>query len=217
MARVTSDNTKEYLESFLPEENSFVLKAKAEARRWQKDQISLSAYEAHLVCFFIRQFRCVRFIELGTLAGYSALKILESLPTEGHLWTFELNSERAQFASALFDEAGYKGRYTIIVGRAEEQLATIVAEAPFDGIFIDANKSSYPFYLDWSLKHLKPGGLLLADNTLMAGVADTHSPHPEKMIRELRAFNQELFQNPGLEAVILPTLEGLAVGVKRFS
>lgn len=216
MARIKQDDPRrDYLHSLIPPENTWGLKAKAEAERIHKGAISISAYEAHLMSFFIRQFHCVKFVELGTLTGYSGLKILECLPPEGHLWTLELNPELAQFASALFDEAGFKGRYTIQIGKAEEQLLALSPQGPFDGIFIDANKSSYPFYLDWALTHLKTGGLLLADNTLLEGVADLTLNAPEKMIRELRTFNQRVMQHPELNAMIIPTMEGLSVAIKK--
>lgn len=216
MARTKLDDaTRDYLHSLIPRDNTWGLKAKVEAERIHKGAISISAYEAHLMSFFIRQFRCVKFVELGTLTGYSGLKILECLPPEGHLWTLELNPELARFASSLFDEAGYKNRYTILIGKAEEQLLTLSSQGPFDGIFIDANKSSYPFYLDWSLSYLKTGGLLLADNTLLEGVADLTLSAPEKMIRELRTFNQRFMQDPQLNSMILPTTEGLSIAIKK--
>jgi predicted O-methyltransferase YrrM len=215
VARIKFDETSDYLHSLVPGESAMALKAKAEAQRLHKDTISISAYEAHLMSFFIRICQCSRFVELGTLTGYSGLKILETLPSEGYLWTFELNPEFARFAATLFDEAGFRGRYTILVGKAEELLPTISSFGPFDGVFIDANKSSYPFYLEWSFNNLKPGGLLLADNTLMSGVADANLPTPEKMIRELRVFNQRFMQHPGLNAMMIPTREGLSVGIKK--
>lgn len=216
MARTKQDDARiEYLHSLLPPENVWGLKAKAEAERLHKGAISISAYEAHLMSFFIRQFHCIKFVEIGTLTGYSGLKILECLPPEGHLWTLELNPELAHLASALFDGAGFGGRYTVLVGKAEELLLTLAAQGPFDGIFIDANKSSYPFYLDWALAHLKSGGLLLADNTLLEGVADLTQQTPEKMIHALRTFNQRFMQDSQLNAVILPTVEGLSVAIKK--
>lgn len=215
MARTKYDEASDYLHSLIPKDDAFALKAKAEAQRLNKEVISISAYEAHLMSFFIRQFQCARFVELGTLTGYSGLKILECLPQGGHLWTFEQNPEVARFASALFEEAGFQGRFNILIGKAEELLPSIEHLAPFDGVFIDANKSSYPFYLDWSLKNLKAGGLLLADNTLMTGVADMNQMEPEKMIRELRIFNQRFFQHPNLNSIILPTTEGFSVAIKK--
>lgn len=215
MARTEFDPVDHYLCSLLPAESAFALKAKAEARRLQKDRISLSLPEAHLLCFFIKQQACARFIELGTLTGYSGLKILETLPAHGHLWTFELGEDQARFASQIFDEAGFKNRYTILVGRAEEKLAEISSAGPFDGIFIDANKSSYPFYLDWSATHLKSGGLLLADNTLLKGVTEVDDGHTEKMIRELRVFNQRLLNHPQFHSAMIPTSQGLAIAIKR--
>lgn len=205
-----------YLNSLVPPDDANALKAKAEAQRLNKEGISISCFEANLISFFIRQNRCAKFVEIGTLTGYSGLKILASLPAHGHLWTLELNEEHASIASRLFDEAGFHGRYTIVVGKAEEHLDKLLAEAPFDGVFIDANKAAYPLYLEWSLKALKAGGLILADNTLLKGVVpDPNEQPPNKITNQLRQFNQNLTDKTRFDSIIIPTEEGLSVAIKR--
>lgn len=205
-----------YLSSLLPEESPYAKKAKLAAQSFNKDGISLSLYEAHILGFFIRLFRCKTFVEIGTLTGYSGLKILENLDKDGYLWTLELDPQHAAAADELFKEAGYDNRYSLLVGKAEEQLALMAPSQPFDGVFIDANKAAYPFYLDWALTAIRPGGLIIADNTLMRGVVPTESSNKEeKMIARLREFNQKLSNQNLFDSIVLPTAEGLSIAIKK--
>lgn len=233
--RIETNARLEYLLSLIPAENQWTQKAKEVAQKLNKDKISIDRYEASLLSFFIRMMGCVRFVEFGTLTGYSGLKILEALPPQGHLWTFELNPDHAKEAMALFDAAGFAGRYTLVLGKAEEQVETINSFAPFDGVFIDANKSAYPFYLEWAERSLRSGGVLLADNVLLKGVVpeaddlvadfdgmdeskrvgNKTAQSLPKMIHQLRAFNQKLLTSSAFDSIILPTAEGLALAIKK--
>lgn len=238
--RESPDERERYLQSlFAQPETPSEIKSKQRAAEWKKEGISIGQYEAHLISFFIRQYSCLKFVEFGALSGYSGLKILSALPKEGHLWTFELNPEYASFASEIFDEAGFAGRYTMSVGRAEELASTIEGAGPFDGVFIDANKSSYPWYLEWAYRNLKVGGLILADNVLLRGVIPEEFvevgeseksmellPNKEnlltsppkntpKLIQQLRLFNQKITESHRFESIILPTKEGLALAIKK--
>ncbi len=215
--REAPDNRTKYLQSLVPADGPIALKARLEAKKLNKDGISISSFEAHLISFFIRQYRCLRIVEFGTLTGYSGLKILESIPVNGHLWTLELNSEHAHIARRLFDEAGFGGRYTILVGRAEDHLAQLLTLAPFDGVFIDANKAAYPTYLEWSLKAIKPGGIIIADNTLLKGVVpqQEQDTKPSKIIQNLRQFNERLTNQDLFDSIVIPTHEGLSVAIKK--
>lgn len=206
----------QYLNSLVPEDDAFCRMAKTESLRLNKDGISISPFEGHMLGFFIRQHSCKKFVELGTLTGYSGLKILQSLPSDGHLWTLELNEEHARIASSLFDQAGFSGRYTILVGKAENFLDDLLTQAPFDGVFIDANKAAYPAYLDWSLKAIKVGGLIIADNTLLKGVVPTdNEPSPNKITQNLRLFNTKLANQTLFDSILIPTDEGLSIAIKK--
>jgi predicted O-methyltransferase YrrM len=215
--RETPDDRTKYLQSLTPKDSPVALKAKLEAEKLNKDAISISSFEAHLIGFFIRQYHCTTFVEFGTLTGYSGLKILESLPLNGHLWTLELNPECANIAKGLFDEAGFNGRYTILIGRAEDHLEHLLTLAPFDGVFIDANKSAYPSYLNWSLSAIKLGGVIIADNTLLKGVVphQDQESKPSKIIQNLRQFNERLTNQDLFDSILIPTQEGLTVAIKK--
>ena len=103
------------------------------------------------------------------------------------------------------------------VGPAKENLAKIAKEAPFDLVFIDADKVSYADYLNWAIDHLRVGGVILADNTFAWGAI--HNPiNPDgsenKEVIGLRKYNEHAARDPRLRTTILPTGEGLTVSVK---
>jgi caffeoyl-CoA O-methyltransferase len=151
-------------------------------------------------------------VEIGTLGGYSGVRILRGLGPHGVLHTFEYLEKHARVASESFHKAGVAARAHIHLGPALEKLPEIEAEAPFDLVFIDADKEGYPAYLAWAAEHLREGGVLLADNAF--GFGEIHLPGGDLGRIALRKFNQELAQGGRFRATMLPTAEGLALGVK---
>lgn len=151
-------------------------------------------------------------VEIGTLGGYSGVCLLRGMAPHGVLHTFEYSEKHAKVAHESFVKAGVSGRAHIHVGPAVEKLREIEAEAPFDLVFVDADKVSYPAYLAWAAEHLREGGVLLADNAF--GFGEIHLPGGDEGRAALRKFNETLAQSGRFRATMLPTAEGLAFGVK---
>lgn len=156
-------------------------------------------------------------VEIGTLAGYSGLCILRGLTADGHLDTFEISPEHAVQARVTFEKSGFGDRAMVHVGRAVDLLPTIAAKAPFDLVFIDADKVNYIYYLEWATANLRPGGLLLADNTFAWGEIafepDGESPEAQA-VSALRRFNRVLAESRDFRTTMMPTGEGLTVAVR---
>jgi caffeoyl-CoA O-methyltransferase len=157
-----------------------------------------------------------RAVEIGTLGGYSGVCLLRGMGLDGQLDTFEASERHAAVARESFRRAGFLERVRIHVGRALDRLPSIEGQGPFDLCFIDADKQSYVAYLDWAAEHLRPGGLLLADNAFaFGGIADPgDDPELRQASRHLRAFAERLVSCGRFRATVLPTAEGLAFGVK---
>ena len=151
-------------------------------------------------------------VEIGTLGGYSGVCLLRGMGPHGVLHTFEYSEKHGLVAAESFRKAGVASRAHIHVGPALQTLREIEAEAPFDLVFIDADKVSYPAYLRWAADHLREGGVVLADNAF--GFGEIHLPGGDEGRAALRKFNQELAQGGRFRATMLPTAEGLAMGVK---
>lgn len=158
-----------------------------------------------------------RVLEIGTLGGYSTIWLARALPPEGRLVTLELVPAHAEVAGANLERAGLADRVEILVGPALETLPTLEREAPFDLVFIDADKPSYPDYLEWSITLSRPGTLIVADNVVRSGaVLDESAEDP--IVAGTRRFLELLGEDPRVAAAVLQTVgskgyDGFALAV----
>lgn len=154
-----------------------------------------------------------RILELGTYTGYSALCLAEGLRPDGRLHTVEIDDEMEEELTELFATAPRGDRIILHIGDAETIVNEIDEE--WDLVYIDANKRRYVEYLDAVLPRLRPGGFIIADNTLWDGkVTDTVANHDAQTLA-LDRFNSYVAAHPSLETVILPLRDGLTLLRKR--
>lgn len=165
-----------------------------------------------------------RVVEFGTLAGHSALWFARALPEDGKVLSIEINPEYAAFARDQLARAGVGSQVEVRVGAGIEMLPALEHEVNetgcrFDVIFLDADKAHYPEFLEWAVRVLRPGGLLLADNVLRSDswgrqtLLDPASDDPR--ILAIRKFNQTLAHHPQFVSLIVPMRAG--VGVALFT
>jgi predicted O-methyltransferase YrrM len=153
-----------------------------------------------------------RILEIGTLGGYSTIWMARALPEGGRIVTLELNPHHAEIARANLLNAGLLDRVDLRVGRAINLLPALEnsADAPFDLIFIDADKPSNPTYLQWALKLSRPGTAIVCDNVVREGkVTQAESAEPD--VQGTRRFTELVAAEPRLSATVLQT-----VGVKGY-
>lgn len=147
-------------------------------------------------------------IELGTLAGYSAIWIARGLAEEGRLITVEHEDRHADFAQAEFDGAGVADKVAVVRGEALVVLPRIaeeVGDESVDFAFIDARKSEYMDYFRLLKPLMRPGGLLVADNVYATGAGWIDEGHGAD------EFNRLVAADPDFEAVATPMREGLLI------
>ncbi len=178
--------------------------------------IQVSPFDGRILEILTRSVGARRAVEIGTLAGYSAVNILRGLTDDGVLYTFEYDPKHAKVAKANLEKHGYEKRARIFVGKALERLPEIVKEGPFDVVFIDADKESYPQYLAWAEDNLRIGGIVLCDNAFAwGGVADRAKVEGgDPQAAAIHRTNMRLAEGGRFRAIMLPTGEGLATGVK---
>ena len=155
-----------------------------------------------------------RVLELGTFTGYSALCLAEGLAEDGRLITIEHNDELEQTIRHNLSLSPFGAKIELFIGDAKEILNTWNQSAPpylFDLIFIDADKREYCAYLDLVLPLVRPGGFILADNTLWDGHIFDPAYDRDKQTVGLRAFNDRVASDDRLEQVILPLRDGLTL------
>jgi predicted O-methyltransferase YrrM len=205
------------LESLLPPGFEIFRRASDE---FQRSAISLGALEAGILSLFVSLHRGEKWVEVGTLTGFSAFCIANRLPPNGHVWTCEKDPTYAAKARELFKMSGFEGKITVVEGDAEQTLAGLSARGPFDGIFIDGNKASYPMYLDWAESNLKKGALIVADNVFLGGAVwegpSDKSNWNASTIQKMKDFSNRLLNSENYEAALIPTSEGLLVAKKKF-
>ena len=153
-----------------------------------------------------------RILEIGTLGGYSTIWLARALPAGGRLVTLEVEPKHAAVAQGNLDRAGLSGMVEIRVGPAAESLARLVKEdaAPFDLIFIDADKKNIPSYLGWSLQLARRGTLIVVDNVVRDG-ANIDPATTEPDVEGVRSMFTMMGAEPRLSATAIQT-----VGVKGY-
>jgi len=171
--------------------------------------IQLGASEARLLELLVKLTGARRIVEIGTLAGYSALRMARAMPEGGRLWTLESEPAHAEVARANIEAAGLSHCVEVLIGPALVTLDRLVEHGPFDLVFLDADKAGYASYGRWAHAHLRPGGLLVADNAYLFGrlLADEPTAH------EVRVFHEETALR--FDSVCVPTPDGLVVGIRR--
>jgi caffeoyl-CoA O-methyltransferase len=162
-------------------------------------------------------------LELGTLAGFSAIWIARGLAPDGRLITLEKNPRHADFAQREFVRAGVADRVEIRRTAALDALPRLDAEfgpGAFDFIFADAIKTEYAAYWEWSRAHLRPGGLFTAHNALGSRswwVDASSTPEAEVERQAVDRFVRAVAGDPAFDATVLPTHQGLLVARRRAS
>jgi predicted O-methyltransferase YrrM len=175
-------------------------------------QIDVTSLQGKFLEFLVRVSGAKRVLEIGTLGGYSTIWLARALPEGGRVVTLELDPHHARVARGNLQDAGVLDRVNLRVGPALATLSTLLTEdaEPFDLIFIDADKQSYPEYLEWSLKLSRPGTVIVADNVVREGkVIDAMSKDPN--VQGVRRFTELVAAELRLSATVLQT-----VGVKGY-
>jgi caffeoyl-CoA O-methyltransferase len=171
--------------------------------------IQVGPSEGRLLEVLLRLVGARRVVEVGTLAGYSAIRCARALGQGGRLWTIEVSASHAEVARRNIATAGLEDRIEVVVGAATAVLPGLEAHGPFDAVFLDADKENYDSYGRWAAAHLRPGGLLLGDNAYLFG----HLLEDTSGAAAMRRFHEEAAQQ--FDTVCIPTPDGLLLGVKK--
>jgi caffeoyl-CoA O-methyltransferase len=198
-------------------EDSVMAYARSNAESRGISAAEISAIEARHLEILVRMSGARRAVEIGTRAGYAGIAIARGLGAGGRLHTFELDPHHAEVARHAIGQAALLAEVVIHVGPALENLPDINKEAPFDFIYIDADKIAYPEYLTWATAHLRVGGAIVADSTFASGKIHRSfdlAPEEEKVVKALREFNQIVASSGRFRSTILPTFSGMTVAIK---
>lgn len=165
--------------------------------------------QGRLLKMLVTMIRPKNILEVGTFSGYSAICMAEGIEEGGMVYTFEINDEQEDFTRPWIERSPVSDKIRFLIGDA-------IIEAPrlgiiFDMVFIDGDKRSYRETYEMALSVLRPGGFILADNTLWDGHVVDHAYDRDPQTRGIEAFNNGIMDDKRVERVILPLRDGLTL------
>jgi predicted O-methyltransferase YrrM len=183
--------------------------------------IEVTANAGKLLKLLVQISGARRVLEIGTLAGFSSIWMAQGLPDGGRLVTCEYLPKHAQVARANVDDAGLGHKVEIRLGAALDTLRELEAEgaAPFDFVFIDADKENNPQYLDWAIRLGRPGTTVVMDNVVWEGAVLDPALDPVNAPGIISAL-QMMGEDPRLDGTVIQTVgskgwDGFALAVIR--
>lgn len=169
--------------------------------------------QGRLLKMLVQMIRPKRILEVGTFSGYSALCMAEGLEEGGKVYTFEINDEQEDFTRPWIEGSPMADKVEFIIGDAIKEAPKLGLE--FDMAFIDGDKRTYVETYEMVLDILKPGGFILADNTLWDGHVTDPAYDRDHQTLGIRRFNDHIAQDTRVEQVILPLRDGLTLIRKK--
>ena len=203
-----------YVRRLFAPEDDCLRAIRARADEAALPQIQLPPATARAVQILLRASGARRVLEIGTLAGYSAVWIARALPRDGELLTLEIDPDRAAVARRSLADAGLADRVEVRVGDALDLMAALDPDPPFDAVFLDADKERYCDYMEQAARLVRRGGLFVADNAFWRGGVLDPSGSGE-LAAHIHRFNERVAADPRFEATILPVGDGLMVAVRK--
>lgn len=173
-----------------------------------------------LLTLLVRSIGAKRILEIGTFTGYATACLAKGLPEDGgHIDSLEINDELVGLIKEGWERAGVTDMISLHVGDALETLSKLTggtgADGFYDLVYIDANKREYCAYYEAVLPLVRPGGVILADNTLWDGKVVEDPLPTDAQTQEILRFNEKVAADPRVECVIIPLRDGLSFIRKR--
>ena len=202
-----------YVQRLFASEDGALRRTRERADAAGMPHIQLPPATARALQVLVRAAGVRRAVEVGTLAGYSAIWIARALPEDGELVTLEIDPKHAAVARRSLEDAGVAARVEVRVGDAAELLAALGPDGGFDLVFVDADKERYTRYFEDAARLLRSGGLFVADNAFWKGRVT--APGSDRLASFLDRLNRTVATDPRFDATILPVGDGLLVAVRR--
>ncbi len=210
------DALYEYLLSVSSREPDVLARLRAETAREPMARMLSAPEQGQFMALLVQLTGARKCLEVGVYTGYSALWVALALPADGILVACDVSEEWTAIGRRYWSEAGVTGRIDLRLAPALstlEQLLEDGADGSFDFAFIDADKENYLAYYEATLQLVRPGGLILIDNTLWSGaVADPADQEPDT--RAIRALNKHIHADRRVQMSLLPVADGLTLVLK---
>ena len=206
--RITDPDIEAYCAAHTSAEPPYLAAVEADTRSRFRSQSGMltGRLEGHFLTLLAAMLGARRILEIGTFTGYSALSMAAGMPDDGTLVSCEIHPDHAAVARANIAASPHAGRIEILEGPALDTLRGL--SGPFDLVFIDADKVTYPDYYDEARRLLAPHGVIALDNSLRDGdVMDPAVRDPGT--RAIAALNDRIAADSSVDAVLLPIRDGV--------
>jgi caffeoyl-CoA O-methyltransferase len=177
-------------------------------------QMQISADQGALLTLLTRVARARHAIEVGTFTGYSSICIARGLQPGGRLLCCDVSERYTALAREAWVAADVDDRIDLRIAPALETLRELPGDPVVDLAFIDAEKSEYPAYYEELIRRLRPGGLIVVDNTLWSGRIVDEVPGDERT-ESIKHFNDLVAGDDRVDSYILPVSDGMTLITKR--
>ena len=216
MSKLTEiDPYQQFLRDLFHSDDDDLARLQAEANAAGLPHISIGPEQGKFLQVLVQLTNARKVLEIGVLGGYSGAWIARALPPDGKLFGLEQEQKHADFAREQWRRMGLSDKIEVRVGAAMELLPGLADEAPFDLIFVDADKNNYPGYLDYSLRYSRPGTVILGDNVCMWGSLMDPDRQDSDWVQGMHRFARELSRDERLVSTVIPYADGLAMAVVK--
>lgn len=219
MSNITFGISKElsnYIHSVTVQESSILEALRAETAKLSNNRMQISPEQGQFMRLIVTLTHAKQIIEVGVFTGYSSLCMASALPDDGKILACDVSEEWTNIAKKYWAEAGLSEKIDLRLAPALETLETLLIEGKsnqFDLIFIDADKENYLSYYEKSLALLRPGGLILVDNTLWSGQVADKLINDEATVA-VRELNEHIAQDKRVISSLLTISDGVTLVYK---
>jgi len=204
------DDIEQYILRHIDEEGDYLYRLyRATNVHLLRGRMASGHLQGRLLKMLVHMIRPKNILEVGTFSGYSAICMAEGLDEDGKVYTYEINDEMEDFTRPWIEGSSVADKINFIIGDA-------ITEAPklgitFDMAFIDGDKRTYIETYEMVMTVLRPGGFILADNTLWDGHVLETPKNADRQTQGIENFNDYIARDKRVERVILPLRDGLTI------
>lgn len=211
------ERVHDYLLTHQPPEHPMLASLRASTDRLPEAKMQSTAEQGHFLALVVRLMGAQQILEIGTFTGTSTLAMALALPESGRITACDLSEAWTGIGRSYWERAGVSHKILLRIGPALGSLAEMEAipgHDSFDLAFIDAEKTGYDSYYEACLRLVRPGGLIVLDNTLRRGrVADPVDEEPDTLA--LREINEKIAGDERVDRVLLPIASGMTLARLR--
>lgn len=204
-----------YLLDNFSAEDEFLVNLKKEATKEGIPEICISPEQGRFLQFYLKSINAKYVLEIGSLAGYSAIVMARALPEDGKVIAIEINPRNADFIRNQAEKAGLSHIIEVVNQDAQNFVKEFKPDYELDFVFIDADKRAYHKYFDYTAPLVRKGGVICADNALAFGMIAQENPESEpKNVNALKRYNEKVVKDSGFFTTLVTMGDGMAMSLK---